>query len=275
MRDGNVCILEKSLSKAVKERQGYVANHVVSIVLEGKQVIKTYEENIVRVSAGEILFIPRGVYYVTDLLAGNGSFRSLLFYLDDQAVEQFLSKTKIQEFTREGVPDHLKMKQIPEIMEFCNSLLRIYGPGFSNDRSVLSLKIQELMHLLNALTTAQSFAEFLFQLTLPQKRNIRSFMEANFDKPLKVEDYAYLTGRSMSTFRRDFRAFFDRNPQKWLQEKRLERAKLLLDEKNISVTDLAYEVGYENISYFIKAFKGVYGASPKQYQMNRNRDQFN
>ena len=40
-------------------------------------------------------------------------------------------------------------------------------------------------------------------------------MEKNFDKPLKIEDYAYLTGRSLSTFRRDFKSYFEITPQKW------------------------------------------------------------
>ena len=96
-------------------------------------------------------------------------------------------------------------------------------------------------------------------------------MKANYDKPLKIEDYAYLTGRSESSFRRDFKAQFDTTPQKWLKSQRLEKALQILHEKDISVTQLAYETGYENISYFIKAFKDEYGLSPKQYALNMDR----
>lgn len=109
------------------------------------------------------------------------------------------------------------------------------------------MKILELFHLLNHLVPEKEFTEFLFQLTLPKKRNIKTFVEHNFDKPLNIEDYAYLTGRSVSTFRRDFKAQFKTTPKKWLKEKRIEKAVHLLHNQEISVTQLAYEVGYENI----------------------------
>ena len=97
-------------------------------------------------------------------------------------------------------------------------------------------------------------------------------MENNFDKPLKMEDYAYLTGRSVTTFRRDFKNHFDITPQKWIKTKRMERAMTILNEQNISVTELAFEVGYENISYFIQAFKSQYGLSPKQYKLSQQKN---
>ena len=97
-------------------------------------------------------------------------------------------------------------------------------------------------------------------------------MEKNFDKPLKIEDYAYLTGRSISTFRRDFKSTYNMTPQKWLKEKKMEKALLLLNHKELSVTDLAYEIGYENVSYFIKVFKNNVGQSPKQYMLSLHRN---
>jgi AraC-like DNA-binding protein len=63
-------------------------------------------------------------------------------------------------------------------------------------------------------------------------------MEKNYDKPLKMEDYAYLTGRSLSTFRRDFKAYYDLTPRQWIKEKRLEKAVQLFQEKEKSVTDV-------------------------------------
>ena len=81
LRDGNVCILQKELTEPVVKREGYISNHVVSIVLAGEQQIRTYDENLIRVKQGEVLFIPRGMYYITDLLPKDGTFKSLLFIL--------------------------------------------------------------------------------------------------------------------------------------------------------------------------------------------------
>jgi len=272
LRDGNICILEKTLTKPVLNREGYISNHVISIVLSGQQKIKTYDEEIISVQQGEVLFIPRGLYYVTDLLPQEGPFRSLLFYFDDSIIQEFLSTSKVSSISKKDIPSYLKFEQIHPIQIFAESLLNIYQSSPLRNKSFLDLKILELLHLLNGLATEQAFANFLFQLTLPKKRNIKSFMEHNYDKPLKIEDYAYLTGRSVSTFRRDFKSFYEMTPQQWIKTKRMEKALMLLKGQEMSVTDLAFEVGYENVSYFIKEFKKHVGLSPKQYMLNQHRN---
>lgn len=272
LRDGNVCILTKNLTEPIVNREGYISNHVISILLSGEQHIRTYDDQLIKVRPNEALFIPRGMYYISDLIPKEGEFKSLLFYFDDSLIQEFLSTSKVTEISKEKVPNHLKFGVVPSLQLFAESLISIYQTQQLRDKSFLNLKILELLFLLNGLAKEQQFANFLFRLTLPKKRNIKSFMENNFDKPLKIEDYAYLTGRSLSTFRRDFKSYYDITPQKWLKEKRMEKAIQILDQKEVSVTDLAYEVGYENISYFIKEFKAKVGLSPKQYILAQHRN---
>lgn len=274
LRDGNVCILSKALTDPVIQREGYISNHVISVLLAGEQQIRTYEDQLIRVQQNEVLFIPRGMYHITDLLPTKGAFKSLLFYFDDAIIQEFLSTTKVTEVSNKAVPDHLKFGVVPSIRLFAESLIHIYQTNQLTNKSFLNLKILELLYLLNGLAKEQQFANFLFRLTLPKKRNIKTFMEQNYDKPLKMEDYAYLTGRSLSTFRRDFKSHFHQTPQQWVRGKRIEKAFDILKTKEISVTQLAYEVGYENISYFIKAFKDRYGLSPKQYLISLRKDNF-
>ena len=273
LRDGNVCILRKELTEPVVNRQGYISNHVVSIQLSGEQHILTYDDKLIKVKPNEVLFIPRGMYYVSDLIPESGTFQNLLFYFDDSIIQEFLSTTRVTEVTNKAVPDHLKFGVVPTLRMFADSLIDIYQNNRLRNKNFLNLKILELLYLLNSLAQEQQFANFLFRLTLPKKRNVKTFMEQNFDKPLKIEDYAYLTGRSLSTFRRDFKAYYDITPQQWLKDKRLEKALSILKEKEVSVTELAFEVGYENISYFIKEFRSKYGQTPKQYilSLHRNR----
>lgn len=269
LRDGNVCILKKSLAAPIREREGYISNHVVSIVLSGQQRIRPFDGAPIQVQAGEFLFIPRGMYYISDLLPQEGPFESLLFYFDDRLIQEFLAVSTVDEFNRNTLPDYLKLAT-PQVLEvFAANLLLLYEKHGIRQKQFLDLKILELLHLLNGAISDRKFAEFLFRLTLPKKRNIREFMQQNYDKPLRIEDYAYLTGRSLSTFRRDFRQFFDLTPQQWIKQKRLEKAYAMLGESNITVTDMAMAVGYENVSYFIREFKKTYGQSPKQLMLER------
>lgn len=270
-RDGNNCLLHKQLPTAQLEREAYVANHAVSLVQSGRQVIRTYEDNIVTAQAGEALFLPRGVYYITDLLpASKQPFSSLLCYFDDTTIHRFLSTLTVTEVDRSQAPDHLKFPERPSLTAFTDTCLQLGQDGVLT-KPLLELKTLELLHLLHGLADRQTFAQFLFRLTLPKRRNLRQFMEHNYTKPLGVEDYAYLTGRSVSSFRRDFRAHFGTTPNKWLRRQRMEQAVAMLQAGDLSVTELSYSVGYENISYFIREFRKVTGLSPKQYMLAQKR----
>ncbi|MEM9919856.1 MAG: AraC family transcriptional regulator [Bacteroidota bacterium] len=273
LRDGNNCILTKELQEPLLKRQGYISNHVISVLLAGEQHIETYEGRQLVVKPNEIIFIPRGLYYISDLIPSGGHFKSVLFYFDDRTIHEFLSTSKVTAFSKEAAPDHLHLGAIAVVRQFVESLLHIYAHNQISSKSILQLKTLELLHLLNGLVSAQKLADFLFRLTLPKKRSIKSFMENNYDKPLKVEDYAYLTGRSLSSFRRDFKTFYGSTPQKWLKDRRLDKAVDLFQQRERSVGDVAYEVGYENTSYFIREFKKRVGQSPKQYLLKLHRKQ--
>ena len=266
MRSGNRAWLHKALHTPVTDREGYVSNHVVSIVRAGEQQIRPYEAPTLRVRRGEVLLIPRGLYHITDLLPAEGAFESILCYFDDEAIRDFLARTPVKEFTRQTPPDHLRFGARADVALFADTLLQLYPPGATHDEQLLHLKTQELLHLLARAHGEAAFAHFLFNLTLPRKRRLIDFMEDNYAKPLRVEDYARLTGRSLSSFRRDCLNQLGSSPQQWLLTRRIERAKALLSEGELPVADVALAVGYEHPSNFVRAFRRQTGQSPTTYR---------
>ncbi|MEM1220730.1 MAG: AraC family transcriptional regulator, partial [Bacteroidota bacterium] len=97
-----------------------------------------------------------------------------------------------------------------------------------------------------------------------QPKGLLQFLEANYDKPFTIEDYAYLSGRSVSTFRREFKAKFGQTPRRWIIARRLQKAQEYLTEKEYSVSQAALAVGYEHTSHFIAAYKKHFGYTPGQ-----------
>ena len=79
-----------------------------------------------------------------------------------------------------------------------------------------------------------------------------------------MENFGYLTGRSLTTFKRDFKKISPLTPQKWLIKKRLEVAYFKLKEEGKKVQDVYVEVGFKNPSHFSTAFKKQYGISPTE-----------
>jgi AraC-like DNA-binding protein len=83
-----------------------------------------------------------------------------------------------------------------------------------------------------------------------------------FNFPL--EKSSYLTGRRLTTFKRDFGTIYNSTPQRWLTRRRLKLAHYLLAEKKSKPVDVYREVGFENLSHFSYAFKKQFGYAPKE-----------
>ncbi|STC92146.1 helix-turn-helix domain-containing protein [Chryseobacterium carnipullorum] len=101
----------------------------------------------------------------------------------------------------------------------------------------------------------------LFDISDPYKIDLESFMQKNYHFNVKLDRFAYLTGRSLATFKRDFEKIFGTAPRKWLLEKRLKEAHYLL-KTGRRASDIYLDLGFENLSHFSFAFKKQYGLPP-------------
>lgn len=266
LQDGLNCVLLKELDKSILNREAFISQHVINFIISGEQSIENEELLKVNMSFDKAVFITRDLYYITDLVSSKSSYKSLLFYLDDEIIQEFLSGYKPKVDKSKEYERVFRLRIDKELKQYFQSFLNIYNRNNSR-KQLTRIKILELLHLLSQANP--NFEDFLFNIQLPKKRRIAEFMKQNFDKPLKVEDYAYLTGRSLTSFRREFRAQFNASPSKWLQELRLEKAKALLDNGIYNVSQVAQDVGYVSTSYFISMFKNSTGLSPKQYILNK------
>jgi AraC-like DNA-binding protein len=104
----------------------------------------------------------------------------------------------------------------------------------------------------------------------PGKIDLAGYMQKNFMFNLPLEKFGYLTGRSLTTFKRDFLKAFNMTPQRWLTQKRLELAHYRFVERKARPIDVCYEVGFENLSHFSFAFKKQYGYAPSEL-LGRNQ----
>ena len=106
------------------------------------------------------------------------------------------------------------------------------------------------------------FYSSLFDFTEPWKIDLLDFMEKNFLVALSMEEFASYTGRSLATFKRDFKKISALSPQKWLIEKRLQAAHELIKQGHKKVSDVYMKVGFKNLSHFSSAYKKMFGMPP-------------
>lgn len=102
----------------------------------------------------------------------------------------------------------------------------------------------------------------MFDFSKPWKMDILDFMEENYTSDLSIEEIAHYTGRSLATFKRDFKKISDLTPEKWLIGRRLEKAYELIKGGRKKVVDVYAEVGFRNPSHFSTAFKKRFGIAP-------------
>ncbi len=108
--------------------------------------------------------------------------------------------------------------------------------------------------------------DFFNAISQTKKTNIEDTMMKNFHYNLKIDEFARLCGRSLSSFKRDFESDFKTTPSRWLTTKRLEYSKTLLLGTNLNVTEICYESGFINSSHFIQAFKNKYNLPPNLFR---------
>ena len=130
---------------------------------------------------------------------------------------------------------------------------------------MVALKIRELISLLlsqgihHKLSNVQ---QLLNQLFVPSQPKLQAVVKAHLFTPLKVEELAFLCHMSESTFNRKFKQTFGTTVNKYFISKRLEKAEQLIKATDKSLTEIALDCGFEEISYFSRAFKQHFNMSP-------------
>jgi AraC-like DNA-binding protein len=76
---------------------------------------------------------------------------------------------------------------------------------------------------------------------------------------------------SKETLRRKCQASFEVSPSVYIQQTRLQQAKLLLEHDKMNVSEVAYAVGFDSLAYFSKVFKKYYGVNPSSFILKETR----
>ena len=257
-RKEKTSILHKRLYDAVQGRESYVSAPALSLVLRGSQRIEDRQGRIVDLRPGEMILLKKGIYTISDLLTVDGVYESLVFFFEEAIIPAVFP----QSLTDFSDLSCVKIQTNTALSIFKDSILSLSESKNSLPETLGAAKLTELLHLLSAHEKNGDLARVFAASATPQRRNLAGFMETHFDKPLKVEDYAFLTGRSLTVFRRDFKNKYGQTPQSWLKSRRMHRAKSLLTDRSLTVTAAAEAAGYQSVSHFIKNFREEFGVSP-------------
>ncbi|GGH73749.1 hypothetical protein GCM10011379_35610 [Filimonas zeae] len=194
------------------------------------------------------------------------AFEKVVIALDEAFLKQFQKRhpewNKEQEAAAGNDAAFLFVQKNKWLESFITSLEPYLGSSEQLEEAFADVKREELLLIL--LKTDASLAQVLFDYGIPQKIDLREFMNKNFRFNVSLERFAFLTGRSLSSFRRDFQKTFGEKPAIWLKRKRLNEAYFLIHNNHLHASDVYQELGFEDLSHFSYVFKQQFGVTPTQ-----------
>ena len=250
------CIEEKYFKdEIILEHHSLV--RVISGEMKVIQADRTYT-----FGAGDTLLFPRNQLSTLIKYPNNGKFyTSVVMTLTTERLKGFYTKNPIL-FSK---PHAHKIKQFenhPLVESFFTSLIPYFDLSTELPEKIASIKLEEAVTVMREIDP--DIDNLLADFSEPGKINLVDFMEQNYMFNMTMEKFGYLTGRSITTFKRDFKKAFNVTPQKWITQKRLELAHYHISEKRRTAMEIYFEVGFENLSHFSYAFKKHFGYPPTE-----------
>lgn len=252
---------ESKCSKMVRE-------HFLVYVYSGKYILdEGKEKRRTVVGPGECVFLRRdNQITMYKQPVGEEPFRGIFMTLKRPFLRDLYQKIDRKYLpldARKHEHSIVKLPETPDITGLFQSMTHYFDSSIKPSDDIMNLKLLEGVYSL--LNIDKGFFPTLFDFTAPWKIDILDYLNENFMYDLSMEEIASFTGRSLSTFKRDFKKISDLPPEKWLVQRRLQKAEEMLKDENKSVTDVYIEVGFKNFSHFSTAFKKQYGVTPSGY----------
>ena len=217
----------------------------------------------VAVNKDQSLLLKKGNWLWTELLDTEAVYYCKLLFFSEKKLKEFLEKhTENSKIVKEESP-YFIIRNDDYISSYLNSLSTISEAPTVFADNLLSVKFEELMlYLLQKY--GRKFELYLHSLIIKETSPFKKIVESKIHSNLKLEEIAFLCNMSLSTFKRHFIKEYKTSPGKWLQDKRLQKAKETLEHDNLKPSDIYLDFGYNNLSNFSIAFKNKFGFNPSE-----------
>lgn len=244
--------------------------HTLLYLLSGELEI---EENgcTTTLHPGDCAFMRRDVRMHLQKKPGRyGPYRSVVLKFLRPFLREFYKGLRPDRIPLDSRRSSQSLYLLPRNRSDIKSLFESVMPYFESREQpspdVLKLKMTEGVYVL--LHTDPKLYASLFDFVEPWKIDILDYLNENYMFDLSMSEIARYTGRSLSTFKRDFAKVSDLTPQKWILRRRLEAARDLIRSGSKSITEVCFEVGFKNLSHFSRLYKEYFGMPPSSSGAN-------
>ncbi|WP_343689924.1 helix-turn-helix domain-containing protein [Chitinophaga sp.] len=231
------------------DHEVYTPVSILNLVLEGEK--RMYDgQRIHHLHAGDVFLIPAGTLVCSEILGRKEGYASINIVLPDTWTRLLPAPTTPIEVAT------CRLNNAPTWQE-------------------LSLELYTGFQQSSQLHPGYIIPKVLALLPLPALQMLRQSHESHLPvqaiggelaSPLQVEDLARQSCMSKATLKRRFQQRYLKSPMHWVWEKRLERTSFLLRTTSLSIQEIAYSNGFENIPHFYRLFRRAYGMTPGEWR---------
>jgi len=249
------------LSAERKEKVCFWNHHTLVLQVSGHFKLETTAQTI-SMTTGDMLLIGKnqlGTITKTPLPGGN--YETIIISLQEDLLRKIALEEKIEAGPKYLGPPNILVPADEFLQGYFQSIIpyaRRTSATLTPEMGILKIK-EGVKLLMNALPGLRSF---LFNFAEPHKIDLEKFMLSNYQFNIPVEKFAQLTGRSLAGFKRDFQKIFSLPPRQWLQDKRLNEARHLIETKHQKPSAIYLDLGFETLSHFSNSFKKKFGKAP-------------
>ncbi|MCE3037895.1 helix-turn-helix domain-containing protein [Helicobacter anatolicus] len=270
----------------------HVQMHCFILIQKGSKILHTKNGD-VKIQAGEGMFLKADHYTLSNIIAENSPYQAILLFFDNVALIEFIAKYKYRfqkipmkskpqqaDFNFKNTFEIFRLLATPALSSIISSF-DLYINGFvttdqreakksfiSCNSSLLSLimhKFEELFLYLG-MEYGEVFNAFVQSVLRECNLNLDIALSLCQRDFINVCEMAELANTDQASFSRKFKQAFGLSPKNWLDEKRFEKAIMLLQDSTKNIQEICTECGFSSTSWFIERFKKRYHQTPKQYQ---------
>lgn len=250
--------------KSMEAGSIFTEEHMLVFVTKGSGMVR-FGDSYHTVSGNQLLLLRKNILVHYHSFDAARPMELLMFYMHDEIVTEFISITKsTPDASADPVP--VTVSNVTEkLRTYLESVIIHLGEDDKTASQLVRIKLFELLFHLPETARQQLFRLAMSKRT--ERPDITTTVEENIMSNISVRELAYLSGRSLSSFKRDFQAIYNMPPSQWIRRRRLEKARELVTRTSMSVTDICYTLGFEHIAHFSRLFKAHFGVAPTRYKL--------
>jgi AraC-like DNA-binding protein len=241
-----------------------ITMHSMILLLSGKKVISLDNQKM-DLYPNDIALLVQNNYFMSERLFEKPPYKVIVIYFDDAFTLDFVKRYEIN-LKNSDVSEAIMIKNSDKLLQNNINMFENYLDEKIPNK-LLKLKIEEIfLSLLH--TNKKMMRSFFKAIVSTSKDRIEYILESNIDLVESVEDMATITRLSPASLREYIKTKHNCTPKSWLDTKRLNKAKMMIQNTDKSIKEISTECGYSTQSWFIAQFKKYYDCTPKEFRHN-------